>query len=85
MATPARITSTTLEQTPAERQGQTSGALQRARTLATAVVAGLGSAALAIANHSDFTTLAALAGHFAFTALLALYGVLLSGSVNRAV
>jgi MFS family permease len=71
-------TTDTLEQTPAERQGEMSGALQLSQTLATGVVAGLGGAALAIAEHYDSTTRTALAGLFACTALLALVGVLLS-------
>ncbi|MEV5432586.1 hypothetical protein [Streptomyces sp. NPDC052701] len=44
-------TTDTLEQAPAERQGEMSGALQLAQTLATGVVAGLGGAALALAEH----------------------------------
>jgi MFS family permease len=71
-------TTDTLEQAPAERQGEMSGALQLAQTLATGVVAGLGGAALAIARHYDSSARTALAGLFAFTALLALVGVLLS-------
>lgn len=77
-------TTDTMEQTPAERQGQMSGALQLAQTLATGVVAGLGGAALAIADHYDSTTRTALAGHFAFTAVLALIGVLLSRRLRPA-
>jgi len=71
-------TTDTLEQAPAERQGEMSGALQLAQTLAPGVVAGLGGAALAIAEHYDSTTRTALACLFALTALLALAGVLLS-------
>lgn len=77
-------TTDTLEQAPAERQGEMSGALQLAQTLATGVVAGLGGAALAIAEHYDSSTRAALAGLFAFTALLALIGVLLSRRLRPA-
>ncbi|MEU1405861.1 MFS transporter [Streptomyces sp. NPDC005728] len=77
-------TTDTLEQTPAERQGEMSGALQLAQTLATGVIAGLGGAALAIAEHYDSTTRTALAGLFAVTALLALIGVLLSRRLRPA-
>ncbi|MFF3315393.1 MFS transporter [Streptomyces sp. NPDC003035] len=71
-------TTDTLEQTPAERQGEVSSALQLAQTLATALIAGLGGAAIAIAQHYDSTTRTALFGVFALTAALALLGILLS-------
>ncbi|WP_406311150.1 MFS transporter [Streptomyces thermoviolaceus] len=77
-------TTETLEQAPAERQGEMSGALQLAQTLATGVVAGLGGASLAIARHYDATTRTALVGLFAFTALLALAGLLLSRRLRPA-
>lgn len=60
------------------RQGEISGALQLAQTLATGVAAGLGGAALAFAEHDGSTIRTALTGLFAFTALLALSGVLIS-------
>ncbi|MFI0774348.1 MFS transporter [Streptomyces sp. NPDC021212] len=71
-------TTETLEQAPAERQGEISGALQLAQTLATGVIAGLGGAAIAIAQHYDVGTRAALFGLFGLTAALSLIGVLLS-------
>lgn len=77
-------TTDTLEQAPAERQGEMSGALQLAQTLATGVVAGLGGAALALTEHYGSTTRVALGGLFAFTALLALLGVLLSRRLRPA-
>ena len=71
-------TTDTLEQTPAERQGETSGALQLAQTLATGLLSGLGGAALSLARHHSASTTSALCGVFAFTGLLALVGILLS-------
>lgn len=77
-------TTDTLQLTPAERQGEVSGALQLAQTLATGVVAGLGGAALAIADHHDSGTRAALTGVFVLTAVLALCGVLLTRRLRPA-
>ncbi|AXG80274.1 MFS transporter [Streptomyces paludis] len=71
-------TTETMEQTPPGRQGEISGALQLAQTLATALVAGLGGAALALAGHHGATTRAALLWTFAFTAALAVAGLLLA-------
>ncbi|KUJ54588.1 MFS transporter [Streptomyces albus subsp. albus] len=77
-------TTDTLEQAPAERQGEVSGALQLAQTLATGVVAGLGGAALALAKHYDSTPRAALFGVFLFTGVLALIGALLARRLRPA-
>ncbi|MFE5483512.1 MFS transporter [Streptomyces sp. NPDC056527] len=77
-------TTDTLEQAPAERQGEVSGALQLAQTLATGLIAGLGGAAIAIAQHYDATTRTALFGVFALTGALALIGVLLSRRLRPA-
>ncbi len=77
-------TTDTLEQTPAERQGEVSGALQLAQTLATGVVAGLGGAAIAIAEHHQSTTHAGLTGVFALTTVLAALGVLLAWRLRPA-
>ncbi|MEU9862146.1 MFS transporter [Streptomyces sp. NPDC047971] len=77
-------TTDTLEQAPAERQGEVSGALQLAQTLATGLIAGLGGAAIAIAQHYDATTRTALFGVFALTGVLALIGVLLSRRLRPA-
>jgi len=71
-------TTDTLEQTPSGRQGEMSGALQLAQTLATAVIAGLGGAALAISERYGAGTRAGLAVLFGLAALLALAGVVLS-------
>lgn len=75
-------TTDTLEQTPAARQGEVSSALQLAQTLATAVVAGLGGAAVAAAGDGVDGTRAALLATFAFTGLLAALGVLLAGRLR---
>ncbi|MEU6877814.1 MFS transporter [Streptomyces sp. NPDC046712] len=77
-------TTDTLEQTPAERQGEVSSALQLAQTLATGLIAGLGGAAIAIAQHYDSTTRTALFGVFALTGALALIGILLSRRLRPA-
>ncbi|MFM9607474.1 MFS transporter [Streptomyces niveiscabiei] len=71
-------TTDTMEQTPAERQGELSGALQLAQTLATGVIAGLGGAALAISEHYDAGTRVALGSLFGLTAVLALIGLVLA-------
>ncbi|MEW9556225.1 MFS transporter [Nonomuraea sp. NPDC050783] len=71
-------TTSTLEQTPAHRQGEVSAALQLAQTLATGVLAGLGGAALAIARHWGGSAHDALLATFVLTALMALLGVMLS-------
>ncbi|MEV4758334.1 MFS transporter [Micromonospora sp. NPDC049559] len=77
-------TTDTLEQTPAVRQGEVSAALQLAQTLATAVLAGLGGAAIAIAGHYGGGTRTALLSTFALTGLLALAGVVLSRRLRPA-
>jgi len=77
-------TTETMEQAPAERQGEISGALQLAQTLATGVIAGLGGAAIAIAQHYDVGTRAALFGLFGLTAALSLVGMLLSRRLRAA-
>jgi MFS family permease len=68
-------TTATLQRVPAARQGEASGALQLAQTLATAVVAGLGGAAVAIAEHASAGLRPALLGLFVLTGLLAFAGV----------
>ncbi|MDI3389580.1 MFS transporter [Streptomyces sp. B-S-A8] len=77
-------TTDTLEQTPAERQGEVSGALQLAQTLATALIAGLGGASIAIFRHYDGSTATALLVVFALTAVLSLLGALLSPRLRKA-
>ncbi|MEV2211492.1 MFS transporter [Streptomyces sp. NPDC050997] len=76
-------TTDTLEQTPAERQGEVSGALQLAQTLATGLIAGLGGVAIAIARHYEATIHTALFGIFTFTAALALIGMLMARRLRR--
>ncbi|WP_242882809.1 hypothetical protein [Actinomadura litoris] len=46
-----------LHQVPAERQGEAGGALQLAQTFATAVIAGLGGAAIAFGDDRDSSML----------------------------
>ncbi|MDJ1134164.1 MFS transporter [Streptomyces iconiensis] len=77
-------TTDTMEQAPAERQGEVSGALQLAQTLATGLIAGLGGAAIAIAQHYDADIRTALFGIFALTGALALSGVLLARRLRPA-
>ncbi len=71
-------TTDTLEQAPAARQGQVSGALQLAQTLATGLVAGIGGAAVAYAGDSPTALRTAIVAVFVFTGLLAALGVLLA-------
>ncbi|MUN41200.1 MFS transporter [Actinomadura litoris] len=67
-------TTETLRQVPAERQGEASGALQLAQTFATALIAGLGGAAIAFGDDRDSSML----GVFVLTGLLAVGGMLLA-------
>jgi MFS family permease len=71
-------TTQTLQQAPAERQGEASGALQLAQTFATAVVAGLGGAAIAFGEDHGSSMRTTLLGVFALTGLLAVGGMLLA-------
>ncbi|MEU1728486.1 MFS transporter [Nonomuraea sp. NPDC005692] len=71
-------TTATLEQAPPERQGEASGALQLAQTLATGVIAGLGGAAIAFAQNYGGSTRTALLGVFVLTGLLAIAGMLIA-------
>ncbi|MGW2158564.1 MFS transporter [Nonomuraea sp. NPDC001699] len=71
-------TTVTLEQAPPERQGEASGALQLAQTLATGVIAGLGGAAIAFAQTHGGSTRTALLGVFVLTGLLAVAGMLIA-------
>ncbi|MFF7726749.1 MFS transporter [Streptomyces sp. NPDC008001] len=77
-------TTDTLEQAPAAQQGLVSGSLQLAQTLATALVSGIGGAAVAMAHHHGATTRAGLLFTFALTAVLALAGVLVSRRLRPA-
>ncbi|WP_256102463.1 MFS transporter [Streptomyces sp. Ncost-T10-10d] len=71
-------TTDTFEQVPPDRQGEASGALQLAQTLATALIAGLGGAAIALAKNYDGSTRTALLSVFILTGLLAVVGMLLA-------
>ncbi|MFF2010594.1 MFS transporter [Streptomyces sp. NPDC058195] len=71
-------TTATLEQAPPEQQGQASGALQLAQTLATGVIAGLGGAAIAFAQNHGGSTRTALLGVFVLTGLLSIAGMLIA-------
>ncbi|MFI1801737.1 MFS transporter [Streptomyces sp. NPDC020379] len=77
-------TTDTLEQTPGEQQGLVSGSLQLAQTLATGLIAGLGGAAMAMADQHGSTTRTALLFTFILTAVLALAGVLVSRRLRPA-
>ncbi|TDC22981.1 MFS transporter [Streptomyces sp. 8K308] len=74
-------TTDTLEQA-LDRQGEVSAALQLAQTLATAVLAGLGGAAVAFAGEGTDETRAALLATFALTAVLATLGTTLAGRLR---
>ncbi|WP_087508023.1 MFS transporter [Cellulomonas iranensis] len=71
-------TTETLGQAPATQQGLVSSSLQLAQTLATALVAGVGGAALAHAGTSVPALRAALVAVFVATGVLATLSVLLS-------
>ncbi|MFE6779075.1 MFS transporter [Streptomyces sp. NPDC057702] len=68
-------TTDAMEQAPAVRQGEASGSMQLAQTLATAGLSGVGGAAIALAHAHGGTTSTALAVTFALTAALAVTGV----------
>ncbi|QLH22744.1 MFS transporter [Streptomyces sp. Rer75] len=68
-------TTDAMEQAPADRHGEASGAMQLAQTLATAVLTGLGGAAIALAHAHDAATATALTATFALTTTLAVLGV----------
>ncbi|MFD7499874.1 MFS transporter [Streptomyces sp. NPDC059850] len=64
-------TTDAMEQAPADRQGEASGAMQLAQTLATAVLSGLGGAAIALSHAHEAPTTTALTATFALTLALA--------------
>lgn len=69
-------TTDTMEQAPADRQGEASGAMQLAQTLAVAVLSGLGGAAVALSDAQGSSVSAALTATFSLTAVAALAGAL---------
>lgn len=69
-------TTDAMEQATADRQGEASGAMQLAQTLATAVLSGLGGAAIALSHAHEAPTTAALTATFALTLTLAALGAL---------
>ncbi len=71
-------TTDTLAQAPAAQQGQVSGALQLAQTLATGLIAGAGGAALAHAGDSSAALQGAMAAIFAFTGALSILSIVLA-------
>ncbi|MGW2325739.1 MFS transporter [Streptomyces sp. NPDC001700] len=64
-------TTDAMEQAPADRQGEASGAMQLAQTLATAVLTGLGGAAIALSHAHEAPTTTALTATFTLTLTLA--------------
>ncbi|MFD0418790.1 MFS transporter [Streptomyces sp. NPDC127108] len=69
-------TTDAMEQAPADRQGEASGSMQLAQTLAVAVLSGLGGAAVALSAAHGGSVSLALTVTFALTAALAAAGVL---------
>ncbi|MEU6819670.1 MFS transporter [Streptomyces atriruber] len=67
-------TTDTMEQAPADRQGEASGAMQLAQTLSVAVLSGLGGAAVALSDANGSSVSVALTATFALTAALAAAG-----------
>jgi predicted MFS family arabinose efflux permease len=76
-------TTDTMEQAPADRQGETSGAMQLAQTLGTAVLSGLGGAAIALAHAHDAATTTGLTATFGLTLALAVTGVAIAHRIRR--
>jgi MFS family permease len=77
-------TTDAMEQASAERQGEASGAMQLALTLAVAVLSGLGGAAVALAGAHGTSVSVALAVTFALTAALAAAGIVLAHRIRPA-
>lgn len=69
-------TTDAMEQAPADRQGEASGSMQLAQTLAVAVLSGLGGAAVTLSAAHGGSVSLALTVTFALTAALAAAGVL---------
>ncbi|MGA4843305.1 MFS transporter [Streptomyces sp. G45] len=69
-------TTDAMEQAPADRQGEASGSMQLAQTLAVAVLSGLGGAAVSLADAYGSTVTVALTATFALTGSLAAVGAL---------
>ncbi|TLS46295.1 MFS transporter [Streptomyces montanus] len=76
-------TTDAMEQAPADRQGEVSGAMQLAQTLAVAVLSGLGGAAIALAHEHGAATATALTATFGLTAALAVTGVATAHRIRR--
>lgn len=77
-------TTDTMEQAPADRQGEAGGAMQLAQTLAVAVLSGLGGAAVSLSAAHGGTVSTALTATFALTAALAAAGVLTAHRIRPA-
>ncbi|GGS12902.1 MFS transporter [Streptomyces aureoverticillatus] len=69
-------TTDAMEQAPADRQGEASGSMQLAQTLAVAVLSGLGGAAVSLSAAHGGSVSVALTATFALTAALAAAGIL---------
>ncbi|MEV5978579.1 MFS transporter [Streptomyces sp. NPDC052114] len=78
-------TTDTMEQAPADRQGEASGAMQLAQTLAVAVLSGLGGAAVALSDAHRSSVSIALTATFALTAALAAVGVVTARRIRPGV
>lgn len=75
-------TTDTMEQAPADRQGEASGAMQLAQTLAVAVLSGLGGAAVALSDAHGASVSVALTATFTLTAVLAAAGGLMARRIR---
>ncbi|EPH46769.1 hypothetical protein STRAU_0182 [Streptomyces aurantiacus JA 4570] len=69
-------TTDAMEQAPADRQGEASGSMQLAQTLAVAVLSGLGGAAVSLSAAHGGSVSVALTATFALTAALTAAGIL---------
>ncbi|MEW2530839.1 MFS transporter [Streptomyces sp. NPDC047071] len=77
-------TTDAMEQAPADRQGEASGAMQLAQTLAVAVLSGLGGAAVSLASAYGSTVTVALTATFTLTGALAAAGILAAHRIRPA-
>ncbi|ATL25900.1 MFS transporter [Streptomyces formicae] len=75
-------TTDTMEQAAADRQGEASGSMQLAQTLAVAVLSGLGGAAVALSDAHGSSITTALTATFALTGALAAAGVLVARRIR---
>ncbi|MEU7581016.1 MFS transporter [Streptomyces sp. NPDC041068] len=77
-------TTDAMEQATADRQGEASGSMQLAQTLAVAVLSGLGGAAVALSDAHGSSVSVALTATFTLTAALAAAGIFTAHRIRPA-